>query len=101
MHTGRVVRTHRYKYVKMYRFSGEPDAPFIRKSDGGHEAFRPGCGDTYEEDPVRLLFDMQEDRWECKNLAEDPASEKIMARMETMLKEWEEKITVGKHYDRN
>lgn len=101
MHTGRVVRTHRYKYVKMYRFSGEPDAPFVRKSDGGHEAFRPGCGDAYEDDPVRLLFDMQDDPWECKNLAEDPRSEKIMARMETMLRKWEEKITVGKHYDRN
>lgn len=103
LHTGRVIRSSRYKYVKMYRFSGNPDKPFVRKSDGGAEKFVPGpdAAKRYQEDPVCLLFDMEKDPWEQHNLAEDSSMRKVLQLHESYLQEWEASVKPGTHFDRN
>jgi len=52
---GRMIRTSRYKYSR------------------------------YAGDPVEMLFDMQDDPWETKNLYQDPALADVLARHRTML----------------
>ena len=103
MHTGRVVRSRRYKYVKMYRFSGNSDKPFVRKLDGAAEKFVPGsdASQRYQEDTVRLLFDMERDPWEQHNLANDPSLQQVLRLHETYLQQWESSLHPGTHFDRN
>ena len=57
--TGRTARTARYKYV------------------------------DYADDPVKQLFDMQEDPLETKNLYGDSKYDSIVANHQERLKEWE------------
>lgn len=101
MHTGRVVRTDRYKFIKMYCYSGRPDEAFVRKSDGGAEMFVLGQGTRYEEDPVRMLFDMVNDPWERHNLAGEASAAAVMSHCEKLLATWENGMKPGKHFDRN
>jgi len=100
-HTGRMVRTKRYKFVKFYQFSREPDAPFLL-ADGTATQFVPGHGADYQEIPTRLLFDMQKDPWETKNLWDDPAYADVLAEHERILREEYEAVLIpGTHFDRN
>ncbi len=102
-HTGRVVRKGDFKYVKIYKYSGNPDQPFIRTGDGKPEKFIPCEGSSrYETLPNKLLFNLKEDPWELKDLSEDPAFSAKMGEMDTLLAdEWEKKIIPGTHFDRN
>ncbi|MCL5269498.1 MAG: sulfatase-like hydrolase/transferase [bacterium] len=100
-HVGRMIRTAQYKFVKFYKFSGKGDAPFVKKSDGTATQFEPGHGADYEENPVRLLFDMKADPWETKNLAGEPQMASVLTSHEALLREWEAKLIPGTHYDRN
>lgn len=63
--TGRMVRTHRFKYV------------------------------TYRSDPIDMFFDMQKDPGESRNLAADPAYADIVRRHRTMLTQWESRLDVA------
>jgi arylsulfatase A-like enzyme len=100
MHTGRVVRNERFKYVKMYAFSDIVDQPFVDKN-GHPTVFVPGEHDTYETDPIELLFDMQTDPWELHNLANDDHFGQVKRDMEQLLDKWERSVKPGKHFDRN
>lgn len=85
-HTGRMIRTADYKYVKFYAFSGNADKPFIDE-EGNAVQFEPGMGHRYEEHPVRLLFDMKKDPWETNNLFEDTQYADVMEAHEKILRE--------------
>jgi choline-sulfatase len=100
-HTGRMIRTERYKFVTFYRFSGDPDRPFVRRDDGRSAVFEQGHGQEYEELEVKLLFDMQDDPWETRNLWEEPGYGELIARHRELLDEWEAQLVPGVHYDRN
>lgn len=99
--TGRVVRTRRYKYIKMYEFSGDNDKPFVKK-DGSPSKFFPTdkASEIYKSDSVVLLFDMVDDPWETKNIAGEDTKD-IINEHELFLKEWESSVIPGIHYDRN
>ena len=99
--TGRVVRNAKYKYVKMYRYSGQPDAPFVRKDNNRPTAFVPGGQSNYQVDPCLLLFDMENDPWERANLAAKPEYASVIRQMEKLLSQWEDSVKPGFHYDRN
>ena len=100
-YTGRMIRTERYKFVKFYAYSGEPDLPFVT-TDGAPAQFVPGRGADYRENPVRLLFDIQNDPWETNNLYRDPAYADVLAQHEAILRDqWEARLIPGTHYDRN
>ena len=100
MITGRVVRSKRYKYVKMYDFSGDNENPFV-KMDGTSSKFIPTdrASEIYKSDPTVLLFDMINDPWEMNNIACDMVD--IVEKHESYLREWEKMIVPGIHYDRN
>jgi choline-sulfatase len=102
-HTGRVVRKGDFKYVKIYKFSGVQDQPFIRLSDGKPEKFQPCAGSSrYESLPDRLLFNIRQDPWEQKDLSgELQYAEKLKEMDELLAEEWEKKIVPGIHFDRN
>ena len=99
--TGRMIRTRKYKYVMKYRSGGNFEAPFVKKSDGSHTAFVPGQGEDYEEDPNQLLFDMENDPWELKNLVDDPTCAKVVEEHRAILRHWEATLVPGHHFDRN
>ncbi len=99
--TGRLIRTRKYKYVMKYRYSGDLNEPFVRKSDGAHTQFVQGHGEDYAEFPEQLLFDIANDPWELNNLIGQPGSEDIVAEHRGILRDWEAKLIVGRHYDRN
>lgn len=100
MITGRVVRSKRYKYVKMYEYSGDNENPFV-KMDGTASKFTPTdrASEIYKSDPTVLLFDMIKDPWEMNNIAGDMID--IVEKHESYLREWEKMIVPGIHYDRN
>ena len=99
--TGRIIRTSRYKYVKFYQRSGDQDRPFVT-TDGKAEQFAPGQGHRYKVNPIRLLFDMEDDPWETVNLAEGPGYADVIAAHEKILtEEYEAQLIPGVHYDRN
>jgi arylsulfatase A-like enzyme len=102
-HTGRVVRKGNFKYVKIYKYSGDQDQPFIRLVDGKSEKFHPCAGSSrYETLPNKLLFNLKDDPWELKDLSADPAYSSKMTELDTLLaEEWEKKLIPGTHFDRN
>ena len=63
MAAGRLVRSPKYKYV------------------------------WYRDDPVEMLFDMQADPWETKNLYQDPKLADVLAQHRKMLAEFEATLT--------
>lgn len=99
--TGRMVRPQRYKYVRFYEYSGEPDRPFLTADDTATQ-FVPGQGADYRENPVRLLFDRIDDPWETNNLYCDSVCASVLEEHKTILREqWEAHLIPGTHYDRN
>ena len=102
-HTGRVVRKGDFKYVKIYKYSGIPDTPFVRSDNGEAEKFTPCAGSSrYETTPNTLLFNLKQDPWELDNLASNPAYTGKLNEMDLLLAEkWEKKIVPGTHFDRN
>lgn len=99
--TGRIIRTKKYKYAMRYEYSGNVDKPYVRKSDGQHTQFVPGQGDQYAQCPNALLFDLENDPWELKNLIDDPQRADVVTQHKQLLAEWEAKLIPGHHYDRN
>lgn len=101
-HTGRVIRTDQYKYVMKYTYSGDLEQPFVRKSDGQPSVFVQGQGDLFQQDPIKLLFDIRNDPWEQTNLYGDPSYDAVVAQHEAILRdEWEANMIVGQHDDTN
>jgi arylsulfatase A-like enzyme len=104
MRTGRIIITERYKFIKYYEPSGLPetnDRHFVSKESGEPSSFIPGKGYLFRDVQPRLLFDMKNDPWEMNNLALKPEYKEILDHHELLLKEWEEKLIPGTHYDRN
>jgi arylsulfatase A-like enzyme len=99
--TGRIIRTRKYKYAMKYNDSGNFEKPFIRKDDGSYVQFVPGRGADYTEDPNALLFDMELDPWETKNLIDDPSHAEIVNEHRQLLRDWEAKLIPGEHFDRD
>lgn len=99
--TGRLIRTRKYKYAMKYQYSGDFERPFVRKADGAHTQFVPGHGEEYAEYPNALLFDLENDPWETKDLIDAPGSAAIVEEHRRILREWEAKLIPGQHYDRN
>jgi choline-sulfatase len=106
--TGRMIRTPRYKYVKMYEKAPDlqmlkpqprPDKPFLTR-DGTATQFVPGKGDQLRVKPEHLLFDMVEDPWETRNLAADPRFADEMAAHEGLLRDWEARLEPGAYFVR-
>lgn len=101
MITGRLVSDGRYKYVKVYEFSGKQDQPFVRKDTGEKTVFHPGCGEEYRVDPVQMLFDTKTDPWELNNLINRSDLNPVLTRLQEELRRWEANVKPGVHFDRN
>ena len=99
--TGRMIRTKKYKYAMKYQYSGNLDKPYVRKTDGGHTEFIQGHGDEYVQLPNPLLFDIENDPWELKDLINAPGSAAIIEEHRRILREWEAILIPGHHFDRN
>jgi arylsulfatase A-like enzyme len=99
--TGRIIRTRKYKYAMKYKGSGDFEKPFVCKDDGSHMQFVPGHGEDYAEDPNALLFDLETDPWETRNLIDDSSHAEIVDEHRRILRDWEAKLIPGQHYDRN
>jgi arylsulfatase A-like enzyme len=110
-HTGRVIRSKKYKYVMKYAFSnqkskkpgdGKADHPFIDDITGQPAAFIPGQGDRCRREAGRtMLFDMEDDDWEMNNLAGNPEFASVIAEHEAELKKWEDRLEINNRFDRN
>jgi len=102
-HTGRVVRKGDFKYVKIYEFSGEPDKPFVRISDGQPEKFQPCAGSSrYKTTSNQLLFNIKNDPWELTNLSKNAAYTSKIEELDALLANGlEKKVIPGSHFDRN
>ena len=111
-YTGRAVRTERYKYVMRYAFSkytgrpqhkgaGAEDRPFVDAATGEAARFAAGQSHRFERQPRELLFDIQTDPWETCNLAEQPDYESVLQEHRQRLERWEERLTIGRRFDRN
>lgn len=110
-HIGRCIRTKKYKYAMRYKFSGQvskppsgpevSDLPFVLKEGGAPARFVPGAGDRFEKEPNEFLFDIESDPWETKNLAGDAQHSETLGMHRQLLKDWEQKLTVGTRFDRN
>ena len=104
MRTGRIIVTKKYKFVKYYEPSGLPetdDRHFVLKETGDPSPFIPGRGHLFRDRQPRLLFDLENDPWEMTNLATNPEYKEIVDQNEMILKEWEDRLIPGTHYDRN
>jgi arylsulfatase A-like enzyme len=104
MRTGRIIVTEKYKFVKYYEPSGLPetdDKHFVLKGTGEPSPFIPGKGHLFSDRQPRLLFNLENDPWEMTNLATHPEFKEIVDQHELLLKEWEDKLIPGTHYDRN
>lgn len=99
--TTHLVRTARYKYAKFYKKSGDFEKPFL-SSAGEPAVYSPARAAEYHVHDYRLLFDMQEDPWEMRNLAAESRYAGVLAEHDRMLRQdFEAKIIPGRHYDRN
>lgn len=95
----RAVRQGKYKYLRSYQ-------PFL--PDGAQNAYRykqlafaewrdlhlegkldPVQDAFYQSRPVELLFDVEADPYETKNLVKDPAMSEQLLEMRTLLSEWQ------------
>jgi len=99
--TNRIVRQGDLKYIKFYRYSGNREEPFVRKSDGGFEKFQPGNSSRYVESDIKMLFDLKKDPWETRNLANEPGYAQAISQMEALLQnEFENVVIPGTSYIR-
>lgn len=99
--TGRLIRTKKYKYAMKYQYSGDFNKPYVQKTDGAYTQFVQGHGEEYAEYPEELLFDIENDPWELNNLINAPGADEIVHEHRRILRDWEAKLIVGQHYDRN
>lgn len=113
--TGRLLRTSRYKYVRWYRPGEYGEYPRWRRpgrrqvgfeqpyrlKDGRTVEFSPEHLADLDRLPQELLFDMQEDPWEKRNLAtKSEYAEIIRDHDRLMLEQWESRLIPGKTYIR-
>jgi choline-sulfatase len=98
--TGRVLRSPRYKYIKLYqKRPGRDDGKWFVDADGEPARFDPERIRSYRTEPVRYLFDIEEDPWETRNLAEDGAFAGLVEDHERQLhEEWESRCGFNLHH---
>ncbi|MCF6332232.1 MAG: sulfatase-like hydrolase/transferase [Draconibacterium sp.] len=98
----RAVRDQKFRYIRNYmpyRIYGQHldylwRAPSIRSWE---QAYKNGeCNATqsifWNTKPVEELYDTENDPWEVKNLADDPAFKDVLERMRAANKAWEIRI---------
>jgi hypothetical protein len=99
--TTHLVRTPQYKYVKFYKKSGDFERPFLTAS-GEPAVFSPARAAEYQAYGYSLLFDLRDDPWEMRNLAEEARFAGVVkAHDEILRRDFEAKFIPGRHYDRN
>lgn len=102
---GRGIRTARYKYITSYQLSPPKQRPtaeavFLTKA-GKPAEFVQGEGSRFQRHPVRMLFDLEADPWETRNLAAEPQLAGVLEEHERILRdEWEAKLIPGHHFTR-
>ncbi len=94
----RAARDQRYRYIRNYmpfRIYGQHvDYLFLAPSARSWEiAYKEGkCNDSqsvfWNTKPVEELYDMENDPWEIRNLAYDPAYREVLERMRKALTHW-------------
>ncbi len=94
----RAVRDQKYRYIRNYmpyRMYGQHLEYLWRAPSIGswEQAYKNGkCNDVqsrfWEPKPAEELYDTENDPWEVKNLAEDPAYKDVMGKMRTANKDW-------------
>jgi choline-sulfatase len=99
--TTHLVRTARYKYVKFYKKSGDFEKPFLSTA-GEPAVYSPTLLPGYQKHDYCLLFDIEADPWEMRNLAADSRYAGILSDHDRILRqEFESRIIPGRHFDRN
>ncbi len=104
--TGRIIRTNQYKYIMAYKKSQIQnrktlESVFLTKKGSASE-FIQGEGERFQKEPVKLLFDLENDPWEMNNLTEDKRYTDVIAEHEYILRDkWENKLVPGHHFTRD
>lgn len=102
--TGRVVRSQQYKYVMSY----EKSPPKARKQtnesyltlDGKPSMFLPNQRGRLKRKDRAMLFDIQNDPWETRNLIDEGKYKKVIAEHEQLLAEIESSLIPGTEFTR-
>jgi len=101
---GRVVRSDRYKYVMSYQLSPPKARAHLNECfltrDGKPSMFITGEGRRFERVDTVMLFDMQNDPWETRNLADDLKFLEVIAAHEAMLRDHEATLIAGREFTR-
>jgi hypothetical protein len=79
----------------------EGAACFLQPEAPASAQFIPGRGELFKRVPQELLFDLQEDPWETRNLAGNPAYAAVMQEHRGLLGQWESRLQIGTRFDRN
>ncbi len=103
---GRVIRTDKYKYVMSYQAA--PSSPesmgskaYLSKETGKPSEFRQGEGNKLKKVNKVMLFDMKNDPWETKNLANDSKFKDVIEQHEKILRnDYESIIEPGQAFTR-
>ncbi len=101
---GRVIRSRQYKYVMSYQPAprsarAQANECFLTQ-DGQPSLFITGEGNRFRRVPTVMLFDMQNDPWETRNLAEDPKFAQVIAEHETLNRQYEAQLIPGREFTR-
>ncbi len=100
--TGRVIRTDQYKYVMKYQTPPGPaermgSKAYLSKKTGKPSEFRQGKGKELKRVNKVMLFDMKNDPWETKNLANDKKFKDVIKKHEKILRNDYESIIEPGH----
>jgi len=101
---GRVVCSDRYKYVMSYepvpkRMKHSINENYLTR-DGKPTMFLPESREALQRVEQTMLFDMQNDPWETRNLVNDPTFREVIAAHETMLRDHEAALIPGREFTR-
>ena len=103
--TGRVVRSDRYKFVMSYEKAppkkrGQVNESYLTQ-EGAPTMFLPAAREQLKRVDQVMLFDMQSDPWETRNLAGDAAFKEVIASHEAMLRTHESNLIPGREHTRS
>jgi len=98
----RAIRSERCKFAMEYVGRHTPVAAYKRRDTGAWAPFEQGKGESFEQDPRYLLFDLENDPWELHNLAENPgpAERALIDEHLRRVRAWEAVLEPGRHDDR-
>ena len=103
---GRVIRTDQFKYVMSYQIAPgsleqTKSKAYVLKDTGKSTEFLQGESHRLKRVDKVMLFDMKNDPWETRNLADDPKFKDVIAQHEAILhNDYEEHIIPGHEFIR-